>query len=48
MIRLLDVVFSGLALLVLTPLLIPVCIILKLTGEHEMFYFQERVGAKGL
>ena len=47
MIRLLDVVFSGLALLVLTPLLIPVCIILKLTGEHEVFYLQERVGAKG-
>jgi len=48
MIRVLDIVFSGMALLVLSPLLIPVCIILKLTGEHEIFYFQERVGAKGL
>ena len=48
MIRVLDIVFSGIALLVLSPLLIPVCIILKLTGEHEMFYFQVRMGAKGL
>lgn len=48
MIRLLDILFSGMALLVLSPLLIPVCLILKLTGEHEIFYLQERVGAKGL
>ncbi|MDB4068958.1 sugar transferase [Pseudomonadales bacterium] len=48
MIRLLDIVFSGMALLALSPLLIPVCMMLKLTGEHEIFYFQERVGAKGL
>jgi lipopolysaccharide/colanic/teichoic acid biosynthesis glycosyltransferase len=48
MIRLLDIIFSGMALLVLAPLLIPVCIILKLTGEHEVFYLQERVGARGL
>jgi len=48
MIRLLDIIFSGMALLVLAPLLIPVCIILKLTGEHEIFYLQERVGARGL
>ena len=48
MIRLLDILFSSLAILVLSPLLIPVCIILKLTGEHEVFYLQERVGAGGL
>jgi lipopolysaccharide/colanic/teichoic acid biosynthesis glycosyltransferase len=48
MIRILDVIFSGLALLVLSPLLVPVCLILKFTGEHEIFYLQERVGARGL
>jgi lipopolysaccharide/colanic/teichoic acid biosynthesis glycosyltransferase len=47
MIRLLDIIFSGMALLVLAPLLIPVCMILRLTGEHEIFYLQERVGAHG-
>ena len=44
--RLMDIVLSGLALLVLSPLLIPVCIGLLLTGEHYVFYFQERIGLK--
>ncbi|MFA7174964.1 MAG: sugar transferase [Kiritimatiellia bacterium] len=44
--RFLDVVLSGLALLVLAPLLVPVCIGLLLTGEHYVFYFQERIGFK--
>ena len=42
--RILDVVLSGLALLVLAPLLIPVCIGLLLTGEHYVFYLQQRIG----
>ena len=42
--RLMDVALSGLALLVLSPLLIPVCLGLLLTGEHHVFYFQERIG----
>ena len=42
--RLMDITLSGLALLVLSPLLIPVCIGLLLTGEHYVFYFQERIG----
>jgi lipopolysaccharide/colanic/teichoic acid biosynthesis glycosyltransferase len=42
--RILDVVLSGLALLVLLPLLIPVCIGLLLTGEHYVFYLQQRIG----
>jgi lipopolysaccharide/colanic/teichoic acid biosynthesis glycosyltransferase len=37
--RILDVVLSGLALLVLAPLLIPVGIGLLLTGEHYVFLF---------
>jgi lipopolysaccharide/colanic/teichoic acid biosynthesis glycosyltransferase len=42
--RIVDVVLSGLALLVLAPLLIPVCIGLLLTGEHYVFYLQQRIG----
>jgi lipopolysaccharide/colanic/teichoic acid biosynthesis glycosyltransferase len=38
---------SGFAILVLSPLLIPVVIILKLTGEHYIFYTQERIGKGG-
>ena len=33
-------------LILLSPLLIPVIIILRLTGEHEVFYFQKRIGYK--
>jgi lipopolysaccharide/colanic/teichoic acid biosynthesis glycosyltransferase len=45
--RALDVVFSALALLVLSPLLVPVVIILRLTGEGEIFFVQQRVGRGG-
>lgn len=45
--RLFDILFSGLALIALTPLLLPVIIILKLTGEGEVFYTQERIGKNG-
>ena len=44
--RLFDIFFSFLGLIILSPLLLPVMIILKLTGEHEIFYFQKRVGYK--
>lgn len=44
--RLIDIVLSLIAILILTPLLIPICIILLLTGEHKVFYLQERVGYK--
>jgi lipopolysaccharide/colanic/teichoic acid biosynthesis glycosyltransferase len=47
MIRLLDICLSFLALVALSPLLIPVALILKFTGEHEIFYLQARIGAKG-
>jgi len=46
-IRFFDIFFSGLAIIVLFPLLIPVMIVLKLTGEHYIFYRQERVGRYG-
>lgn len=44
--RFFDFIFSLIGLVILSPLLIPVIIILKLTGEHEVFYFQKRVGYK--
>lgn len=45
--RLLDILLSGLALLVLSPLLVPIVIFLRITGEGEVFYFQERMGREG-
>lgn len=45
--RLLDIVFSGLALLVLSPLLVPIAIALRLSGEGEVFYVQQRIGHGG-
>jgi lipopolysaccharide/colanic/teichoic acid biosynthesis glycosyltransferase len=45
--RFFDVVFSTLALIVLAPLLIPVVIVLKFTGEGEIFFTQQRVGKDG-
>ena len=44
--RFFDFLFSLIALIVLSPFLIPIIILLKLTGEHEVFYFQKRVGYK--
>jgi len=44
--RLFDFVFSLAGLILLSPLLIPVIIILRLTGEREVFYFQKRMGYK--
>lgn len=45
--RAFDILFSSLALLVLSPILIPVMIVLRLTGEGEVFYCQQRVGRGG-
>ncbi|MBK8710509.1 MAG: sugar transferase [Niastella sp.] len=42
--RLLDILLAGLALVILSPLLIIIVLILLLTGEHEVFYLQKRVG----
>ena len=42
--RLFDFLASLSAIILLLPFLIPVMIILKLTGEGEIFYLQERVG----
>lgn len=45
--RFFDVVFSGLALLVLSPLLVPAVLILRFSGEGEVFFLQERIGRGG-
>jgi lipopolysaccharide/colanic/teichoic acid biosynthesis glycosyltransferase len=44
--RFLDIVLASLALLVLSPLLVPIALILKFSGEGEIFYKQPRVGYK--
>lgn len=45
--RITDILLSFTALIVLSPILLPICLILLLTGEHEVFYFQERIGRGG-
>ncbi len=45
--RIFDIFFSGIALLVFTPLLVPIAIALKFSGEGEIFYAQQRVGRSG-
>ena len=45
--RFFDILFSGLALLLLSPLLVPIGIILKCSGEGEVFFLQERIGKDG-
>jgi lipopolysaccharide/colanic/teichoic acid biosynthesis glycosyltransferase len=44
--RFFDILSSGIALVILSPLLVPIVIALKLTGEGYIWYFQERVGHK--
>ena len=45
--RLLDLVISGLSILVLIPLLLPIILLLRITGEGEVFFSQERMGKGG-
>jgi lipopolysaccharide/colanic/teichoic acid biosynthesis glycosyltransferase len=42
--RIIDFILALIAMLILSPFLIPICIILLLTGENEIFYLQKRVG----
>lgn len=44
--RFFDILFSLLAITLLLPLFIPIIILLKLTGEGYVFYFQKRIGYK--
>ena len=45
MIRVFDIVLSLAALITLCPLLLPIALILRFTGEGEVFYIQERIGS---
>lgn len=44
--RILNILLSSFALLLLLPLFIPIIIILLLTGENKVFYLQSRIGYK--
>lgn len=44
--RIIDILIATLALILLSPILIPSIMILLVTGEREVFYFQKRVGYK--
>jgi lipopolysaccharide/colanic/teichoic acid biosynthesis glycosyltransferase len=45
--RFFDIVFSGLALLMLSLFFMVIIIVLKFTGEKEVFYIQKRIGKDG-
>ena len=45
--RFFDIIFSGMALVLLSPLLLPLMSILRVTGEGEIFFPQNRVGRGG-
>lgn len=45
--RLLDLILSLLALLLFSPLLVPIGLLLRLTGEGEIFFLQNRIGKDG-
>lgn len=47
MVRFFDIFFSGMALLFFSPMFIFIMLILKFTGEGEIFFLQERVGKNG-
>jgi lipopolysaccharide/colanic/teichoic acid biosynthesis glycosyltransferase len=44
MIRFFDLVLSGFSLVILSPFLLPIMLVLKFSGEGEIFFLQERVG----
>ena len=45
--RIFDIIFSSLAIIILMPLLLPILLILRLSGEGEIFFSQERIGKNG-
>jgi len=44
--RILDLIIATFALICLLPIFIPSIIVLLCTGEHEVFYLQQRIGFK--
>ena len=45
--RFFDIFLSGLALAILSPIFVAVILVLRSTGEREVFFLQERVGRRG-
>ena len=45
--RLFDILLSALGLLLLSPLLVPIAVGLRFSGEGEIFFLQNRVGKDG-
>jgi lipopolysaccharide/colanic/teichoic acid biosynthesis glycosyltransferase len=45
--RFFDIVLSGIALAILSPVFMAVILMLRCTGEREVFFLQKRVGKKG-
>ena len=44
MIRILDILFSSIGIIVLSPLFLLLFFLLRFSGEGEILYLQERVG----
>jgi lipopolysaccharide/colanic/teichoic acid biosynthesis glycosyltransferase len=47
MTRIFDIFLASISLLILSPLLLPLAFALRLTGEGEIFFKQQRVGLNG-
>ena len=47
MIRLLDIIFSTLGIIILLPFFIIICLIIKADSKGSCFYIQERIGKDG-
>ena len=45
--RIFDIVSSGIFITIISPLLIPLMILLRFTGEGKIFYVQQRIGKGG-
>jgi exopolysaccharide biosynthesis polyprenyl glycosylphosphotransferase len=45
--RVLDIVFSSLVLIVLSPVMLAIALAIKLDSRGPVFYFSERIGKKG-
>jgi len=45
--RLFDILFSSIAIVLISPVLLLVSLILKLTNDDNIFYLQERIGLNG-
>ena len=44
LIRFFDITLSAIAIIFLSPLMLPIILVLKFSGEGEIFFLQERVG----